>query len=212
MRFLISSVFLAPVVILLTGMAHAETPTPAADPAPKVKASGARCEVAARLVEAKHKHRGKPDKKNVADPSEKESEEEREQLKTLPYGSFETLSVQRSEVAIGETGTLELPQRGGAPFRVKVTPHSFADNKVHYTVQWTTPVETSGTLRQTQGEAAGRSTEKRGEESVVATRLGVENGRSIMLGTDTLEGPKKRCLVVGIKVRCSKSESAGAAK
>lgn len=135
-----------------------------------------KCTVTTRLIEAK---RGKP---KAAHGME---QEERDQLTALPlpYGRYQTLTQNKIETALGQKISFNLAEIKGKEYVVSVTPHSFSENKVHYTFEWKAP----------------------GDQSVVATRLGVENGRSVMLGTEvSQEGKKKgsRCLVVGVKVRC----------
>ena len=156
----------------------------------------AKCEIQVRLIKAE---RGEG--KN-APPSL--GEEEHSQLRQLPFGGYQTVSQKTATTSSFVPVTLELETgKASEKFQVSVTPHSLADNKVHYSLEWTAP----------------------GAKSVVATRLGVENGRSVMLGTDLSDHDSKpssptgkghgmvesrvesgikdsQCFIVGVKVRC----------
>ena len=147
----------------------------------------AKCQINVRLIQAGHGNKGA--KKNALDKTQSFSVDENQQLEDLPFGSYNTVEVKTAETSSFTPVSFELVSgepKNNEHFTVSVTPHSLADNKVHYTLEWSAP----------------------GEKSVVATRLGVENGRSIMIGADLSSelGKKKtkdgRCFIIGVKVTC----------
>jgi len=144
----------------------------------------AKCQIDLRLVQAMHESLGKND------TGASLSSDENEQLEGLPFGSYKTVDIKSAKTSSFTPVSFELAAEDEnnkkLQFIVSVNPHSLADNKVHYTLEWSTT----------------------GEKSVVATRLGVENGRSIMIGADLSSelGKKKAknssCFIIGVKVTC----------
>ena len=153
----------------------------------------AKCQINVRLIKAVHGNVNKKSKKKAAEQAALSSDEN-QQLEALPFGSYKTVDMKSADTSSFTPVSFELA--AGDPkntehFTVSVTPHSLADNKVHYTLEWSTPAE----------------------KSVVATRLGVENGRSVMigaalsseLGSKDLRKKKTkdgRCFIIGVKVTC----------
>lgn len=148
----------------------------------------AKCEINVRLVQAIYGNKAKSvESKNNVNPSL--TADEHQQLEGLPFGSYYTLDMKTAKTSSFTPVVFELlagDAKAKEFFTVTVTPNSLADNKVHYTLEWSTP----------------------NEKSMVATRLGVENGRSVMVGADLSAelGKKKsknsRCFIVGVKVTC----------
>jgi len=134
------------------------------------------CAVSVRLVEALKEGR------TEAEVNPEMPKDEASQLRGLPYGRFQTLSQKSFETPLGKVGVAELPRDKSSNFHIEVTPHSLVDGKVHYTLEWKAP----------------------GEESIVATKLGVENGRNVMIGGEvTCKESGKRSLIVGVRVKCT---------
>lgn len=148
----------------------------------------AKCEINVRLVQAIHgrKTKGVNNKENQ---QKSLSADEHQQLESLPFGSYATLDIKTAKTSSFTPVVFDLlagDSKNRETFTVTVTPNSLADNKVHYTLEWSTPAQ----------------------KSVVATRLGVENGRSIMIGADlsselgSSEAKDRRCFIIGVKVSC----------
>jgi len=149
----------------------------------------AKCQINVRLIQAVHEIESKKHKQKQAKSAESLSSDEHQQLEALPFGAYNTVDRKSAETSSFTPVSFELAagdSAGNENFTVSVTPHSLADNKVHYTLEWSTPRE----------------------QSVVATRLGVENGRSVMIGAALSSelGKKKtkggRCFIIGVRVTC----------
>jgi hypothetical protein len=133
------------------------------------------CRVSVRLIEADPQ----PEIQSVE--TEKVDEEERKQLSGLSYGRYNVLAKARFNVKLGEKGSAELVDGSEGRYHVEVTPHTIADEKVHYTLEW----------------------KRTPDESLVATKVGVENGRSVMVGgAIPCPGKEKRSVLVGVNVKC----------
>jgi hypothetical protein len=143
----------------------------------------AKCQIRVRLIRAVKEAVAKGKKVSADVPSD-----DSEQLQALPFGSYRTVDEKSAETSSFTPANFILSSGSqNKDFSVVVTPNSLADNKVHYTLEWKAP----------------------GEQSVVATRLGVENGRCVMIGADLsseIKSGKKvkndQCFIIGVNVTC----------
>ncbi|MCC6931952.1 MAG: hypothetical protein IT292_01675 [Deltaproteobacteria bacterium] len=99
------------------------------------------------------------------------------QIENLPFGHFELIDAKTQIVNKNETGLFALKCALGKDHLVQVTPLGLDGIKSIVQVKWTGPAQ----------------------ENMVNSKMGITNGRTIMLGT---EHQQERCTLISLKVTC----------
>lgn len=85
------------------------------------------------------------------------------QLEALPFSSYRVIDVKEQPIRFGETGTFELAGAAQETHTISIAPQGRIHRKIQMMVDWHGP----------QGE------------SLLSSKLRVENGKNVVLGTDS---------------------------
>ncbi len=99
------------------------------------------------------------------------------QLQPIPYRSFKVLGDDKKYTALGSQASFAVSDAAGERHKLSVVPVDIVNKLVTLKVDWTSP----------------------SSESLLATKVDVENGKNVVVGTDTRPGVST---IISIGVRC----------